>query len=69
MGIAEFITDRSKAGPVGILRSGTCDLASCDGFREELNPSYRLERVMIAAHPTAAWFETRGVAALLTMRI
>jgi hypothetical protein len=24
---------------------------------------------MIAAHPTATWFETRGVAALLTMRV
>ena len=24
---------------------------------------------MIAAHPGAIWFETRGVAALLTMRI
>jgi hypothetical protein len=24
---------------------------------------------MIGAHPTATWFETRGVAALLTMRV
>jgi hypothetical protein len=24
---------------------------------------------VIAAHPTATWFETRGVAALLTMRV
>jgi hypothetical protein len=24
---------------------------------------------MIAAHPTAPWFETRGVVALLTMRV
>jgi len=30
---------------------------------------FRLGRVMIAAHPTATWFETRGVAALLTMRV
>jgi hypothetical protein len=29
----------------------------------------RRDRITIAAQPVASWFETRGVAALLTMRI
>jgi hypothetical protein len=29
---------------------------------------FQLERMMVA-HPTASWFETRGGAVLLTMRV